>query len=65
MTTTGITSDIPIPDELAGNVFITNLNKIYNIKISKISRKRGTPRTAKIPENSGENEKNERRCHHV
>jgi NADH-quinone oxidoreductase subunit B len=30
MTTTGITSDIPIPDELAGNVFITNLNKIYN-----------------------------------
>jgi NADH-quinone oxidoreductase subunit B len=30
MTTTGITSDIPIPDELAGNVFITNLDKIYN-----------------------------------
>lgn len=30
MTTTGITSDIPIPDELAGNVFITSLNKIYN-----------------------------------
>lgn len=30
MTTTGITSDIPIPDDVAGNVFITSLNKIYN-----------------------------------
>jgi NADH-quinone oxidoreductase subunit B len=30
MTTTGITSDIPIPDELANNVFITSLNTIYN-----------------------------------
>lgn len=30
MTTTGITSDIPIPDDVAGNVFITSLNKVYN-----------------------------------
>lgn len=30
MTSADIASDIPIPDELAGNVFITSLNKIYN-----------------------------------
>ncbi|MCA9980786.1 MAG: NADH-quinone oxidoreductase subunit NuoB [Anaerolineales bacterium] len=30
MTTTGIASDIPIPDELSSNVFITSLDKIYN-----------------------------------
>ena len=30
-TTTGtLTSDVPIPNELANNVFITSLNKIYN-----------------------------------
>jgi NADH-quinone oxidoreductase subunit B len=29
-TTDSLTSDIPIPDELAGNVFITSLDKIYN-----------------------------------
>lgn len=30
MTTTDIASDIPIPDELSSNVFITSLDKIYN-----------------------------------
>lgn len=30
MTTGAITSDIPIPSELANNVFITSLDKIYN-----------------------------------
>lgn len=30
MTTTGIASDIPIPEEVSSNVFITSLDKIYN-----------------------------------
>ena len=30
MTTTDIASDIPIPDELSSNVFITSLDKVYN-----------------------------------
>ncbi len=30
MTTTDIASDIPIPNELSSNVFITSLDKVYN-----------------------------------
>ena len=30
MTTDALTSDIPVPHELANNVFITSINKIYN-----------------------------------
>lgn len=30
MTTDALTSDIPVPDELANNVFITSINTIYN-----------------------------------
>ena len=30
MTTEALTSDVPVPDELANNIFITSINTIYN-----------------------------------